>query len=191
MKKVIIILVLLISAIGATILWMNSNRTSADTIPATVEDVTGMVKLCALEIHDDVPMRDSINGKWIFAKGKVNGYVTFDVEQMQYEVKGDTIVVILPPENVEIYESTDKGAYRVYDSWDNSLFGNNVLTVNEENLLKERLKQRYIKAIYSKGYVRRARMTAKETLTKLFGHLDGVVILEDPCPEGYGLKSNR
>ena len=108
MKKFIAILVLVLAAIVGTLWWVESHRVSADTIPATLEDVKGMVKLCALEIHDDVPIRDSINGKWIFAKGKINGYVTFDLERMEYEVKGDTIIVMLPPEKVEIYESTDR-----------------------------------------------------------------------------------
>ena len=190
MKKFIAILVLVLAAIVGTLWWVESHRVSADTIPATLEDVKGMVKLCALEIHDDVPIRDSINGKWIFAKGKINGYVTFDLERMEYEVKGDTIIVMLPPEKVEIYESTDKGAYRVYDAWDNTLFGKGEITTAEENALKERMKQRYINAVYSKGYVRRARKSAKETLTKLFGHLDGTVILVDRYPDGYGISKN-
>lgn len=187
MKKFIAVVILVLAAIGGTLWWVESHRVSADAIPATIEDVKGMVKLCALEIHDDVPMRDSIDGKWIFAKGKLNGYVTFDLERMEYEVKGDTISVMLPPEKVEIYESTDKGAYRVYDAWDNTMFGKGELTTREENILKERMKSRYVAAVYSKGYVRRARKSAVETLSKLFNHLNGVVVISDPKPEGYGM----
>lgn len=188
MKKFIVIACVVLSVIGGALWWMESHKVSADTIPATIEDVKGMVKLCALEIHDDVPMKDSINGKWIFAKGRINGYITFDLEKMEYDVKGDTITVVLPPEKVEVYESTDKGAYRVYDAWDNTLFGKGELTTREENILKERMKRRFVDAVYSKGHVRRARATAVSTLSNLFTHLNGNVVIVDYYPGGYGVR---
>lgn len=184
MKKIIALIILLAAVAGATYWWTESRHVTADTIPATVEDVKGMVKLCALEINDEVPMRDSINGKWIFAKGKLNGYVRFDLEQLRYEQTGDTLVVYLPPESVDIYESTEPGAYRVFDSWDNTLLGRGELTTAEENILKQRLKSRYIADIYRKGYVKHARKSAVETLSQLFKHLDGNVTIIDPTPDG-------
>lgn len=184
MKKVLALLVLLAVVAGAAYRWAESRHTSADTIPATVEDIKGMVKLCALEINDDVPVRDSVNGKWIFAKGKLTGYVRFDLEQLKYKQSGDTLVVYLPPESVDIYESTEPGAYRVFDAWDDSLFGRGELTTAEENLLKQRMKSRYRDTVYNKGYVRRARKSAVETLSRLFGHLDGTVVIVDPTPDG-------
>lgn len=177
MKKVIFLLILIVVVAGATLYWAHTSKAKASPAPATIEDVKRMVKLCALEIHDDVPMRDSINGKWIFAKGRMNGYITFDVENMEYSIDGDTLRITLPPAVVEVYESTDKNSYRVYDTWDNSLLGSGQLTTAEENELKERMKQRYAHSVYERGYVDRARKTAIETLSNLLSHFPTPVVI--------------
>lgn len=181
MKKIIFLFLLLAIIAVATLYFLHTSRQSANSVPATVEEVKKMVKLCSMEIHDDVPLRDSINGKWIFAKGRINGYISFDVENLEYAMKGDTICVTLPREVVEVYESTDKNSYRVYDTWDNSLLGAGQLTTAEENALKDRMKQRYVRAVYERGYVDRARKTAIETLSNLFSKFDTPVIFKEGC----------
>ncbi|MCM1137480.1 MAG: DUF4230 domain-containing protein [Duncaniella sp.] len=180
MKKLIFFFLLITTVAAMTLCWVRTSKHKANSTPSTIEDVKRMVKLCALEIHDDVPMRDSINGKWIFAKGRMNGYITFDVEKMEYHMEGDTLYVTLPPEVVEIYESTDKDSYRVYDTWDKSFLGVGQLTTAEENILKERMKQRYVRSVYDCGYVDRARKTAIETLTNLLSHFPIPIVVEYP-----------
>ena len=58
---------------------------------------------------DEVALKDSINGKWLFARCRLNGRVGFDLEKLEFREKGDTLVVVLPPETVEIRESVSPG----------------------------------------------------------------------------------
>lgn len=152
---------------------------------ARIDGIREMVSLCTLEIEDEVALRDSIHGKWMFARTRLTGEVSFDLEKMEWRMSGDTIFVELPPETVTVRESTAPDAYKVIDMWDDTLVGLGKLTTSEENTLKRRQAARYRAEIYRKGYVARARDNALQTLRKLTSAIPGAtVVITDPTPAG-------
>jgi hypothetical protein len=134
---------------------------------AMIEDIKPMFKLCTVEIREDYPMDERIGNKHIFAKVALRGSISFDIDNLKTENRGDTLVVYMPDEIVDVKESTDPNSYQVIDTWNDNLLGSNTLTTAEENRVKERVAQRFRKYIYSKGYVDRARQEARTNLTAM------------------------
>lgn len=158
------------------------------TDPAHVKAVKNMVELCTTDIHEEIPVKDSINGKWIVARQAVEGRIRFDVEKLRIESRGDTTIVYLPEERVDILENASPNAYEVLDTWDGrSTFFPRTLTAAEENALKTRWQSRIRKKIYARGYVVRARREAVTALTSLLTAMHGPdtpLIVIDPTPNG-------
>lgn len=180
------IMLIVILALGGGLYLLRSGAGSTDmTISETkLAEIKEMIKLCTMEVRDDVAIKDSINGKWIFAKTTVNGYIRFDLEKLDYEVRNDSLVIFLPPEEIEIYESSANNAYEVIDTWNASILDLRRMTAAEETAIKKRMAGRYKASFYDKGYVRRARASAVETLTRLLSMMDPKIIVVDP--EGSG-----
>lgn len=178
---------IVILAAGAIILWRNSQASTNMSISETkLSEIKDMVKLCSLEVRDDIAIRDSINGKWIFAKNTVNGYVRFDLEKLDYQTRNDSIVIFLPPEEIEVYESSRDNSYEVIDTWNQSLLDLRNLTAAEETAIKKRVADRYKASFYEKGYVSRARSSAVATLSTLLSRMDdGKITVVDLYPDGY------
>ncbi len=175
--KIVTVLALLAGVAAGVALW-HGHRTgsTAKVGEAQINDIRDMVKLCTLEIVDEVALKDSINGKWLFAKSRITGRVGFDLERLEFKQRGDTLVVVLPPETVEVRESTATGSYEVIDSWDDTLLGLGKMTSREDEAM-----------VYSRGYVRRARVSAVATLTGLLSLMPFPVEVTDPWPEGARL----
>ena len=74
------------------------------------------MELCTVEFIEDVPIKAHIGTRHIFARTTLSGFISFDLDSAATRMKGDTIVVILPPETVEIHESTQPGSYEVIDT---------------------------------------------------------------------------
>ena len=167
---------LALAAVGV-IVWTVTRPESSrpyKTETARIKAITNMVELCTTDIHEEMPVKDSINGKWIVARQVIEGKIRFNVENLRIESRGDTTVVYLPEERIAILESASPDAYRVLDTWDGkSSFFPRTLTAAEENTLKTRWQQRAADRIRSRGYVARARRNATETLTSLFSTLSG------------------
>ena len=67
-----------------------------------------MVELCTADIHGEMPIKDSINGKWIVARQVLDGRIRFDLGALRIEERGDTTVVYLPPERVDVLENAGR-----------------------------------------------------------------------------------
>lgn len=177
MKTVRYIIILLAFVAVGVIVWMVTRPESSarfKTDSARIKAITNMVELCATDIHEEIPVKDSINGKWIVARQVIDGRIRFDIERLRIESRGDTTVVYLPEERIDILESASPDAYRVLDTWDGrSSFFPRTLTAAEENILKTRWQQRAEDQIRSRGYVARARRNATESLTSLLSALLG------------------
>lgn len=185
----IVMLAASIACVGL-LLWRSTSASTNMSFSETkLSEIKEMVKLCSLEVRDDIAFKDSINGKWIFAKSTVNGYIRFDLERLDYQLRNDSVFVILPPEEIDIYESTSDNAYEVIDTWDSSLLGLRKLTAAEENAIKKRMAAHYKKSFYSKGYVKRARASAISTLSRLFSKMDPNITVIDLRPDGYGERN--
>ena len=188
----ILAVIVVIAALGAGVAyWLKPKEDDRDydTQAARVKTISSMVELCTADIHDEMPIKDSINGKWIVARQVLEGRIRFDLDALRIEDRGDTMVVYLPPERVDILEDASPDAYEVLDSWDgrNMIF-TRTLTASEENRLKVRWQKRLLDRVYDRGYVRAARANALSSLQPLFAAMRGsgvVVRVIDPSPEGY------
>lgn len=164
-----------------------SSRQSGDlTIDgAIVKEVESMVRLCSMDIYEETPVKATIGNRHLFGRITLKGSITFDLERIVLKMSGDTLRVQLPPEKVEILESTDKDSYIVIDTWNDRFMGSGCFTTAEENKIKEKVKQNSIKSIYRKGYVKRARAEAAENLAAMLSALTSKpVVVTDPTPEG-------
>ena len=95
---------ILITAIGAIIiillLWHTlPSRPIEDykTRDARIKSITKMVELCTSDIHEEVAIKDSINGKWIVARQTIEGRIRFDLDSLRVDERGDTTIIYLPP----------------------------------------------------------------------------------------------
>ena len=176
-----IILIVVLALGGGLYLWRSSTESTNMAISETkLSEIKDMLKLCTMEVRDDVAIKDSINGEWIFAKATVNGYIRFDLEKLDYQVKNDSVVIILPPEEIEIYESSANNSYEVIDTWNASMLDLRRMTAAEETAIKKRMARKYKASFYDKGYVKRARASAVETLSRLLSIIDPKITVIDP-----------
>jgi hypothetical protein len=177
--------------LGGILLIVSLNRKSSQqsgdlTIDgAMVKEVESMVRLCSMDIYEETPVKATIGNRHLFGRITLKGSITFDLERIVLKMSGDTLRVQLPPEKVEILESTDKDSYIVIDTWNDRFMGSGSFTTAEENKIKEKVKQNAIKSIYRKGYVKRARAEAAENLTAMLSALTSKpVVVTDPTPDG-------
>lgn len=190
-KIIVIVLAAVLAYYVVNMLTAERKEREYKTKTARIKSIEQMVELCTLDVHEEVPLKDSVNGKWIVARQTIEGRVRFDLDSLKVEERGDTTIVYLPPERVDVMESASPSAYEIYDSWDasNRLFGR-ALTAAEENTLKRRWQKNVVKRVYDRGYVSRARRQAVESLTPLFRQMqgpfgkEGPVIVIDPTPSG-------
>lgn len=188
MKKLLIgivgILLLVLAALGAWI-WFSEEAPDEGMKlrEARIKSIKEMVELCTLDVREEMAIKDSINGKWIVARQTIEGRVRFDLDSLRVEERGDTLIVYLPQERVDILESADKDAYKVLDTWDGrrNLFPRTI-TSAEENEIKRRWQKKARERIYSRGYVSQAREDAKKTISSLFEATGEPVVILDPLP---------
>lgn len=184
------VLLLVVLGIGAAVIWFTR---PAEEVPvakmeeAKIIDVRPMVKLCSVEIYEDVPVKGNIGSRHIFARASLRGSITFDLDNIRQEWRGDTLVVVLPPEIIDIYESTEPGAYKVIDTWNDKFLHGSNFTTEEENRIKRLAVDQWRKSIYARGYVKRARKEAISNLGNMLAPFAAgkEVRIEDPSPEGY------
>ncbi|MDE5850272.1 MAG: hypothetical protein K2H38_09040 [Muribaculaceae bacterium] len=183
------VIALIVLAVFGWMLYRRSqSQEEIEVLPSRPGDVKEMVRLCSMEIYNEVPVLDTVNFKVMFAVQKQNGSITFDIENLDIDDTGDTIRMQLPREIVEVYESTEKNAWQVIDTkaiGPMALLRSNKFTLEEENRVKSKLKARSIARLYSNGTVRQARKDAVDHLTRLMkAAYRKPVIVTDPTPDG-------
>lgn len=151
-----------------------------------VTELRPAMELCTVEIIEDVPIKGHIGTKHIFARTTLNGYISFNLDSIATTMSGDTLVVVLPSETVEIRESTQPDTYEVIDTWNEKLLGSSKFTAAEENAIKRKVVENFRKAVYAKGYVRQARADAVATLGQMLPAMSPTPVkIVDPAPGGY------
>lgn len=193
-KRLILILVLVVVAIITIVVVRIVTPSEAPhykTEEARIKNISQMVELCTADIHEEWAVKDSINGKWIVARQTIEGRIRFDLDSLHMESRGDTTIVYLPAERVDILEDASPGAYEVLDAWDGrNLVFTRTLTAAEENELKTRWQHRARARIYHRGYVKDARANAVKSLTPLLNAMrgpegtDAPILIIDPTPLG-------
>lgn len=183
-----LLLVAAIAAAGAYIVWQWHSSPEADDLrmrEAKIREVRGMVELCSMEIYDEVPVKGHIGKRNIFAKMTLKGSVNFDIENLSPDLTADTVRIALPPERVDVLESTDDNSYTVIDTWNTSFLGSDHFTTAEENAIKDKVRAGWIRRVYANGTVARARAEARQNLAALLrGILGKPVVVYDPTPRG-------
>ena len=134
---------------------------------ATVEDVRAMARLVSMDIYEDIPLRDSIGPRHIFAVVRVRGSVGFDLDSIRADFSGDTVVVRLPPDVVTLDESMGPGSYEVIDTWNDRLLASSRITAAEESAMKRRMSERAVRRLHADGTVDRARQDAAASLGRM------------------------
>ena len=99
------------------------------------------------------------------------------MDDVRPEYRGDTILVKLPQEKIDIYESTAPDSYEVIDTWHESLFGSGRFSTAEENAVKAKVKENYRKGLYRRGYVARAQREARANLEGMLKALTGKTVI--------------
>ena len=188
-KYIIPIIILAILALAGWQAYRYFQRPDEiEVLPSHPGDVREMVRLCTMEIYNEVPVLDTVNFKVMFAVQKQSGSIAFDVEHLDIDDTGDTVKIVLPREIVTVNESTDKNAWQVIDTkaiGPMAMFRSNKFTLDEENRVKAKLKSKSISRLYSNGTIRKARKDAADNLTKLMETVyRKPVIVTDTTPEG-------
>lgn len=189
LKYIIPIIVIAVAAFLAWQIYRYFQRPEEiEVMPSRPGDVKEMVRLCSMEIYNEVPVLDTVNFKVMFAVQKQNGSISFDVENLNVDDSGDTVRIELPHEIVEVYESSEKNAWQVIDTkaiGPMAILRSNKFTLEEENRVKAKLKANSIKRLYSNGTVRQARKDAVDNLTRMMeAAYRKPVIVSDPTPDG-------
>ena len=189
LKYIIPLMVLAVLAfIGWQVYRYFERPDEIEVLPSRPGDVKEMVRLCSMEIYNEVPVLDTVNFKVMFAIQKQSGSISFDVEHLIVDDSGDTVRIQLPREIVEVNESTEKNSWQVMDTkaiGPMAILRSNKFSLEEENRVKAKLKANSIKRLYSNGTVRQSRKYAVDNLTRLMETAyRKPVIVSDPTPDG-------
>ncbi len=184
--KFLILVGIVVIAVGGLGTWYATSPEAKNFMVYGIRTVKveELVRLCSVEIYEDYALKDSVDDRHLFARMLVRGSISFDVEHLNVTTEGDSVVVVLPLEIVEIYEATDDDAYELIDRWDSN---NREAPISnaEENAMKLRAKERIESRLYENGTVRRARLEASETLASLMRKVyRKPVRVIDPAPYG-------
>ena len=188
-KSIILLLLIAVLAMTGWYFYRRFNRPEEiEVLPSRPGDVREMVRLCSMEIYNEVPVLDTVNFKVMFAVQKQSGSISFDLEHINIDDTGDTVRIQLPREIVEVHESTERNAWQVIDTkaiGPMAILRSDRFSVDEENRVKAKLKTNSIKRLYTNGTVRQARKDAVDNLTRM---MEAVyrrpVIVSDPTPFG-------
>lgn len=168
MNKTIIkfaFLALAIVVIGIAVYFFASPKVDNVTVhDAAIKNVQSLVRMQSMEIYDEVPVKGTIGSRHLVGRLRLRGNIGFDIDKIDGDFDADTVRITLPPEVIEVYESTDEGSYMVFDTWNDSFFGKSNFTTQEENSIKAKVKANWIKRLYANGTVERAREEAAENL---------------------------
>lgn len=163
-------------------------RITIDLTEAYIKDVRSMTQLCSMDIYNEVPVVDTINNRVMFAVQKQQGSISFDIEKLETKKEGEKMIITLPPEIVEIYESTEPNSWQVIDTkaiGPLSFLRSDNMPEDDERKLKLKIKNKAVRQLYLEGIVQKARKEAALNLaslmTKIYG---GEIMVIDPTPRG-------
>lgn len=186
--KILIAVIAGVVIIGVLYFYLHSPNKSIDVSQGKINKVETMAQLCAIDLYNEVPILDTINNKAICAIQKQKGSISFDLENMKIDETGDSVKIILSPEIVEIYESTDDNSWEVIDTKAVGLLSSlrsDRLTDDEENNVKTKIKEKSKMILYHNGTIERARAEGAKNLQMLMEKVfRKPVIVIDPTPKG-------
>ncbi len=194
-SKIIIAAIVVVGVVACLYFYFDKPNYSIDVSKGKINKVETMAQLCAIDIYNEIPILDTINDKVICAIQKQKGSVSFDLENMKIDTKGDTVKIVLSPEIVEIFEATEDNSWEVIDTkaiGNFSTFRSSRLTEGEENAIKANIKQNSKKILYHNGTIERARAEGSKNLQMLMEKVyRKPVVVTDPTPKGAHYNEYR
>lgn len=183
-KQIITLAVVIVAAvIGILLLWPTKREKEPEIYLSVATELREIVRLTTMEGERVVPIKYSNKGIGAFGIGHYRIRISFDIEQMQQMIQGDTIYLVLPDPEVQILEHEEYG-FTIYDVWGENIATRLMgpkLSVTDENEMKRRAMNQLKRDIQNDGSIERAKTEAIELLHKLFDMIPGtVIILDDP-----------
>lgn len=188
---------LIAAALGAAVAFftLSSPKRTIEVSEGRISGIETLAQLCAVEFYSEVPILDTLHNKVMFAVQKQKGSISFDLDRLRVDDSGDTIRITLSPEIVDLYEATDDNSWEVIDTkaiGPVALLMSDKFTVEEENAIKSKIRQRSKRLLYHNGTVARAR---KEGAANLQSMMEKVyrrpVVVTDPTPRGAHYSTYR
>lgn len=194
-SKTIIAVIAIVGVVAFLYFYFDTPNYSIDVSKGKINKVETMAQLCAIDIYNEIPILDTINDKVICAIQKQKGSVSFDLENMKIDAKGDTVNIVLSPEIIEIYEATEDNSWEVIDTKTIGMFTtlrNSRLNEDEENAVKANIKKNSKKLLYHNGTIERARTEGARNLQTLMEKVyRKPVVVTDPTPKGAHYNEYR
>lgn len=166
----IIIAVVVLALIGLGIWYVVAPKNEERGIqPAKIEDIRKMAEMSAVEIYEEVPLRGRVGSRHLVAMQKLEGRISFDLEKIELEEKGDTIYITLPSPQITLRESTKPDSYVVIDEWNEKTFGRGSMTTAQVNELKRQNIEVIKRSLQRRGFTVRAQQQADANIRRLYG----------------------
>lgn len=188
MKKLIkpLLIVIAIIAVAASLYGVFIfPHNSIDVSKGKINKVETMVELCSIDFYNEIPIKDTIANWEFFAKQKQRGSILFDIENLNLSNEGDTLKIVLPPEIVEIMESTDDDSWVSYDSKDLRTGRWAKASTELWSQVKKNALEHSKARLYEDGTIERARaegaLNLQELMEKVYRK---PVLVTDPYPKG-------
>ena len=191
-KAVILIAILLFLIVGfftvRNIILKRQQETTHKVLYSAITDVRSVVRVTSLEGIRSVPVHYEKDGVGAFGVGTYRFRITYDVDQMDSYVHGDSIIVRLPKEKITILEDESQG-FKVLDVWGTNIFSRFIgpdLSVDRENRMRATAMAQVDSDLRSQGIVKQARDHAMTLITDMLSLVPGTVIVlgpDDPLPD--------
>lgn len=183
-KYIAFIIVVAIAAIAIYFVFSPKSN-DIEVSKGRIRNVESLVQLCTVDFYNEVPVKDTVNLKMLFGIQKQQGSISFDMDKLRIDDSGDTVRITLPPEIIDIQESTEKDSWQVVDTKGLTILTRDKLTDAEENQIKSQIRQKSIRRLYKNGTVRHARAEAVRNLSSFMEKIyRRPVIVTDPTPNG-------
>lgn len=183
--KIVLGTVCAIAIIWGVYAFFFASKDSVIVGKGKINKVDTMVELCSIDFYNEVPIIDTVQNWECFAKQKQRGSISFDIENLEIDSKGDSVYIILPPEIIEIMESTDDKAWETVDSKDLRWLRTSKAPIEVWTTVKKNALNKSKKNLYQAGIVERARAEGAENLQILMEKVyQKPVKVSDPTPKG-------
>ena len=183
--KIVLGTVCAIAIIWGVYAFFFASKDSVIVGKGKINKVDTMVELCSIDFYNEVPIIDTVQNWECFAKQKQRGSISFDIENLEIDSKGDSVYIILPPEIIEIMDSTDDKAWETVDSKDLRWLRTSKAPIEVWTTVKKNALNKSKKNLYQAGIVERARAEGAENLQILMEKVyQKPVKVSDPTPKG-------
>lgn len=191
---VLVVLLIIGMLISKHIHKRNSDETTHRVLSSAIADVQSVVRVTSLEGIRSVPVKYEKDGTGAFGVGTYRFRISYDVENMDAYVQGDSIIVRLPKEKVTILEDEHQG-FRVLDVWGTNIFSRFSgprLTIANENMMRSTAMAQVKSDLKNEGIISQARSHAMSIISNMLSLVPGTVIVlgpDDPLPGSINDKT--